>query len=372
MLRRLWMLAAAGVASVAVGIPAGSGRPVVVAGSVVPLIVPPAQSVAMEAVTMRIPGSIRPSLTLGGVGFAPGATAIVAVKTASSGGSTAITLLAVTVSRETRTTRATPLPFRVSNVEDSTFLLEAASTSKPDTILRITVPRGSAGGLVDTGKTTPARGPAFQRAVQQLLAGWNPLAKPELLKDAGIQIRLYDSKHPGGQPIRPARAIQAVESTKQLLQGPTISVRDDIYRQIDETSGCILGRVACGKYVFAFKGLRETIIRSDDNGYHLTTHYSGKTCGRTPLGQPWRITAQSGSGPPRTYTVDLAKSNIVFTTHATVAGKDAGSAIHKIAPQPGAFPLMEALVDSTGVWSSDAGGQTVPVSVTKLTAGKSC
>jgi hypothetical protein len=372
MRRRLWMLAAAGVASLAVGVPAGSGRPVVVAGSVVPLIVPPAQSVAMEAVTMRIPGSVRPSLTLGGIGFAPGATAIVAVKTASSGGSTAISLLAVTVSRETRTTRSTLFLLRVSNVEDSSFLLEAASTSKPDTILHITGPRGSAVGLVDTGKTTPARGAAFQRAVQELLAGWNPLAKPELLKDAGIQIRLYDAKHRGGQPIRPARAIQAVESTKQLLQGPTISVRDDIYRQIDETSGCILGRVACGKYVFSFKGLHETTVRSDDPGFKLATSYSGTTCGRTLLGQPWKITARSGSNPPTIYSVDLATSNIVFTTYATVDGKDAGSAIHKLGPQPGAFPGMEALVDSTGVWSSDAGGQTVPVSVTKLPAGKSC
>jgi hypothetical protein len=366
------MLAAAGVAALAVGIPAGSGRPVVVAGSVVPLVVPPAQSVAMEAVTMRIPGSVRPSLTLGGVGFAPGATAMVAVKTASSGRSTTISLLAVTVSRETRTTRSTPFLLRVSNVEDSSFLLEAASTSKPDTILRITRPRGSALGLVDTGKTTPSRGAAFQRAVQQLLAGWDPFAKPELLTAGGVLLRLYDVKHPGGRPLQHALAVQAVESSKQLLQGPTISVRDDVYEQIDETSGCILGRVRCGSYVFSFKGLKETIVRSDDPTFKLTTRYTGRTCGRTLLGQPWTITTQSGKDPPVKHTVDLAKRNDVFTTSATVKGGGSGTAIHKLGPQPGAFPKMEALVDSTGVWSSDAGGQTVPVSVTKLPAGKSC
>ncbi len=166
--------------------------------------------------------------------------------------------------------------------------------------------------------------------------------------------------------------MQTVEDASQLLQTLTASVRDDLYEQIDETSSCILGRVRCGKYVFSFKGLKETTVRSDQPGFRLTTHYTGTTCGRTMLGQPWKITTQSGSDPPVRHTVDLAKTNEVFTSYATVNGVGSGTAIHKLGPQPGAFPGMQALVDSTGVWSSDAGGQTVQVSVTKLPAGKTC
>jgi hypothetical protein len=63
---------------------------------------------------------------------------------------------------------------------------------------------------------------------------------------------------------------------------------------------------------------------------------------------------------------------VIFTDSATVNGFT-GTAIHKLYLVPGAFPGMQAIVDSTGVWSSDLGGGiTVPVSVTRLPAGKSC
>ena len=118
--------------------------------------------------------------------------------------------------------------------------------------------------------------------------------------------------------------------------------------------------------------MRCAIIRSDQPKFRLTTGYTGRTCGRSLLGQPWTVVTRSGEGRPVTRRIDLAKTKIVFTTSATVNGVGSGTAIHKLAPSKGAFPVMEALVDSTGVWSSNAGGRTVAISVTKLPAGKAC
>jgi hypothetical protein len=124
--------------------------------------------------------------------------------------------------------------------------------------------------------------------------------------------------------------------------------------------------------VFTFSRLAETIVRSDQPNFRLTTAYSGRTCGRSPLGQPWTITTRSGSGRSVKHRIDLRKTATVFVTTAKVSGVGSGTAIHKLVPHIGAFPLMEAQVDSTGVWSSNSGGLYVPVTVTKLPAGKSC
>jgi hypothetical protein len=370
--RRLGPLVLAGTAALTVGIPASFGRHPTAQFMVAPLVVPPAQGVAVEAIRLKLSGTGRPVVTLQGPPFASAATAMAAVRVVHSGGSTTVTLFVVAVSRDARKTKPATPRFGVNGAADAGVALAQFPTAKPDTIWRLTQRESSAVGLVDTGSTTPARGAAFKRALQQFLGGWDPLEQPALLTAAGVQLRLLDAKHPGGTPMQRAGAKQALVATEQLLGAPTVSVRDDVYAQIDETSGCILGRVSCGAYLFSFSGLRETIVRSDDPGYKLTTHYTGTTCGRTLLGQPWTITTQSGSDPPVTHTVDLAATDEVFTTYATVSGVGSGTAIHKLGLQPGAFPAMQALVDSTGVWSSDAGGQTVPVSVTKIPAGKSC
>jgi hypothetical protein len=302
----------------------------------IPLAAPAAQSVAIDAVKLAgvdTNATLRLSSTA-----APQATALVARK--------ANTIFAIVVNRA-----GGKASLQLGSVPGSASL--ALKT------------------LADVGAASPGTRSAFSRSVGTFL-GWNPLASPNGVAAPGVTVRVYDAQHPAGRPVAPGLAVQAVADAGQLLQALTASVRDDLYKQIDETSACILGRLTCGKYVFSFKGLQETIVRSDDPSFKLTTHYTGATCGRTMLGQPWRITTQSGSDPPVTHTVDLRKRNDVFTTVAKVKGVGSGTAIHKLGPQPGAFPAMQALVDSTGVWSSNAGGQTVPVSVTSLPAGKSC
>ncbi len=302
----------------------------------IPLAAPPARSVAIEAV--RLDG-VYSSATLGlSNATAPRATALVARR--------ANTIFAIIVNRAGG--RAS---IQLGSVPAST-----AITVK---------------SLPDIAAASPRARSAFPRSIARFL-GWSPLTSPNTLAAPGVTVRVYDVQHPEGRPVESGLAVQAVQDAGQLLQALTASVRDDLYEQIDETSGCILGRVRCGKYVFSFTGLQETIVRSDDPSFKLTTHYTGTTCGRTMLGQPWKITTRSGSDPPVKHTVDLRRRNDVFTTVAKVEGVGSGTAIHKLGPQPGAFPAMQALVDSTGVWSSDAGGQTVPVSVTRLPAGKSC
>jgi hypothetical protein len=289
-----------------------------------PLVVPPAQSVAIEAV--KGIGAV-PRLKL-----ASRATAMVAVK----GG----TLFAIVVNRAGRATEA---------------------------------PLGGSGtrrSITDITKASPAARLGFSRAVGKLL-GWNPLSSPKDLAASDVTLRLYDAAHPAGQPLAAAVAEAAAVDAAQLLQGLAISVRDDLYKQIDEVSGCILGRVQCGSYVFTFSGLKETVERADDPTYHLTTIYTGRTCGRTLEGQPWRVTYRSGNNGPVTKTLNLRKKNVVYTTTGKIKGIY-GSAIHKLAPLTGAFPQMEVLVDSTGGWRSNAGGLVVPILVSKLPAGKHC
>ena len=212
---------------------------------------------------------------------------------------------------------------------------------------------------------------AFPRALGKLL-GWNPLSSPGAISAAGVAVKVYDSSHPAGRPVTSELAARSVQDAAQLLVSPTISVRDDLYEQLDETSACILGRLRCGPYVFTFNGLTETIIRSDQPKFRLTTTYTGRTCGRSLVGQPWTVTTRSGTAArPVVHRIDLAKRKIVFVTTAKVKGTGSGTAIHKLVATVGAFPTMEAQVDSTGVWSSNAGGRVVPVSVTKL-SGKHC
>jgi hypothetical protein len=302
----------------------------------IPLSAPPAGSVAIEAVKLNgvhSGATLRLSTTA-----APWATTLVARR--------ANTIFAIVVNR---------------NGARASIQLGSVPASTAITVK----------GLPDIAAASPGARSAFPRSIGTFL-GWNPLTSPNTIAASRVTIRVYDTQHPAGRPVGSGLAVQAVEDASQLLQALTGSVRDDLYKQIDETSGCILGRVRCGSYMFSFKGLKETIVRSDKPSFKLTTRYTGSTCGRTLLGQPWKITTRSGTDPPVKHTVDLAKTNQVFTTYPTVNDGGSGTAIHKLAPQPGALPLMEALVDSTGVWSSDAGGQTVPVSVTKLPAGKSC
>jgi hypothetical protein len=301
----------------------------------IPLASPTAQNVAIEAV--KLAGSAAAAPLRLSSAAAPQATALVARKTN--------TIFAIVVNRT-----GGKASIQLGSVPGSTSITVKS--------------------LTDVGTASPQARSTLPRSIARVL-GWNPLTKPSDLTAPGVTVEIYDSRHPAGRPLASELAVRSAEDAAQLLISPNISVRDDLYEQIDETSACILGRVVCGSYVFSFRGLRETIVRSDQPKFHLTTHYTGRTCGRTLLGQPWTIVTQSGSGRPVSHKVDLAKANIVFTTFAKVK-VGSGSAIHKLGPQPGAFPLMEALVDSTGVWSSDAGGQTVPVSVTKLAAGKSC
>jgi len=224
--------------------------------------------------------------------------------------------------------------------------------------------------ITDISKAAPGARAGFSKAVGKLL-GWNPLATPSDLSASGVTLRLYDSAHSNGKPLDAGVAKQAAIDAGQLLQGLAISVRDDLYKQIDEVSGCILGRVRCGSYVFTFSGLKETVERADDPTYHLTTIYSGRTCGRTLEGRSWRITYRSGNKGPVTKTLNLQKRNIVYVTSGRIKGIY-GTAIHKLAPLVGAFPQMEVLVDSTGGWHSNAGGLVVPVLVAKLPPGKHC
>ena len=290
-----------------------------------PLAVPPAQSVAIEAVKVSGPAA-APTIRL-----PAGASAMVAVK--------ADTLFAIAVNR---TGRGSAVPLGVS---------------------------GTRRTIADIAKAGAAR-LGFSKSVGALL-GWNPLASPEDLSGSGVTLRVYDSRHPRGKALAPGVAVQAARDAAQLLLGLSISIRDDLYKQIDEVSGCILGRVQCGSYVFTFSELKETVERADDATYRLTTVYSGRTCGRTIEGQPWKITYRSGNKGPTTKTLDLRKKNVVYVTSGKIKGVY-GTAIHKLAPLVGAFPQMEVLVDSTGGWRSNAGGLVVPVKISKLPAGKRC
>lgn len=302
----------------------------------VPLPAPPVGSVAIVGVKLTGSGSAA-TLRLSSAA-APQATAFVARK--------GNTIFAIVVNRSGR-----KAAIQLGSVPAGTGILMTS--------------------LADVATASAAKRTTFPRALGRVL-GWNPLTSPGTLAAAGVTLEVYDSNHPAGQPVGADLAVRSAQDATQLLISPTISVRDDLYEQLDETSACILGRLHCGPYLFTFKGLTETIIRSDQPNFHLTTSYTGRTCGRSLLGQPWTVTAQSGKGRQVTYRIDLAKKKIVFVTSAKVKGVGSGTAIHKLAPYIGAFPTMEAQVDSTGVWSSNSGGRTVPVSVTKLPAGKAC
>jgi hypothetical protein len=389
--RRVSTLVLAGASALAVALPAGiSAAP---AGNQVPLVVPPTGSVALEAVKLHITGpgagkaAAPDQLELRGAVLPAETTAMVAGRTWRSAASVTVTLLAVTVSRTTRTSTA-PLPsITLSDVGSDSLVLAAGMPRKTDTVWQTTKSSApavgcqgckvqvSAVGLVDTGATPPTRGAALSRALATVLnspVAWNPVAKPQLLTGRGVTIRRYDAAHPTGRPLAPQLASQALIAAAELLQGPAISVRDAVYEVIDETSACILEQQRCGDFVFSFKGLKETTIRTDEPSYHKTTSYSGRSCGRTLLGQPWKITTKSDNAAPVTRTINLAKTKVVFVDTATVNGAT-GTAIHKLLPQVGALPGMQVVVDATGVWSSNlGGGVTVPVSVTKLPPGKHC
>jgi len=296
----------------------------------VTLAVPSAQSVAVQAVRLKsaVPAS---ALKLEGTSAAPGATAMVAVK--------GNTLFVLTVNRSGRAAKLT---------------LAGASAASTRT-------------LADAGRTPLPALSRFARSLGGFL-GWNPLGSPESVGAAGVEVRTFDAAHPAGRVLAPKTAVAAAEDTRQLLISPNISVRDDIYKQVDEISGCILGRVTCGKYLFTFSGLSETVYRADQPNYRLTTTYSGRTCGRTLEGQSWTVTAKSTSGKKLTKRINFEKSNVVYVTSGKINGSP-GTAIHKLAPLAGAFPQMEVLVDSTGGWSSNAGARIVPVTIAK---GKGC
>ena len=176
----------------------------------IPLAVPPAQSVAIEAV--KLTGGTEPTVRL-----RAGATAMVAVK--------ANGLFAVVVNRSGR---------------GATVGLGSISGGTPKTI-------------ADIAKASAAARAGFSKSVGKLL-GWNPLTSPSDLSAAGVTLRLYDSKHPGGRPLESALAIDAARDASQLLLGLSIALRGDLFKQLDEVSGCILGRVECGDYVFTFRG----------------------------------------------------------------------------------------------------------------------
>jgi len=292
---------------------------------------PPAQSIAVQAVKLK--GAVATTaLHLEGTSAARRASVMVAAK--------GNTLFVVSVNRSGRAAKLT---------------LTGATATATKT-------------LADVG-ATPL--PALSRFAKSLgsFLGWNPLSSPDALKAADV--RVFDAAHPGGRTLGADLALRAAEDTRQILIAPNISVRDDLYVQIDETSGCILGRVECGKYVFTFSGLSETVYRADQPNYRLVTTYSGRTCGRTLNGQPWTVTAKSSAGKKLTKRMNFAKSNVVYTTSGKINGS-VGTAIHKLAPLAGAFPQMEVLVDSTGGWSSNSGSRIVPVTVTRLASGKTC
>jgi hypothetical protein len=380
------MLALVGASALAVALPAGISA--AAAGNQVPLVVPPTGSVAIEAVKIRItgPGAGKAAtpVDLELRGDLPAeATAMVASRMWRSSSALTVILLAVTVSRTTRAATG-PLPaITLSDVSSGVLALAAwtpRKTDKTDTVWQTSrsfAPaagcsgcnvQATAVGLVDTGATPPARGAALSRALAKVLnspVAWNPVAKPQLLAGSGVTIRRYDAAHPTGRPLAAQLASQALIAAGELLQGPAISVRDAVYEVIDDTSACILEQQRCGNYVFSFKGLKETTIRADEPTFRKTTTYSGRSCGRTLLGQPWKITTKSDNGAPVTRTINLAKTNVVFVDTATVNGATR-TAIHKLLPQVGALPGMQ-------VWSSDqGGGATVSVGVTKLPPGKHC
>lgn len=324
MTRRLWVIPVLG-ASAAVAAATAIG-----AGTGVKLAVPPAQSVAVVAAKLSGPAS---ALRLDGKAPAR-STAFVAVKGNA--------LLAVVVNRSGGA---------------GAVLLAGARAAKTKSI-------------PDAGRASPVAMRGFAHGLKSFL-GWDPLNKPDELARAGVTVRLFDAAHRAGRSISAQQAQAVAGALDQLLIAPNISVRDEIYKQIDDVSGCILGRVTCGSYVFTFSGLNETVYRADKASYRLVTSYSGRTCGRTLLGQPWRITYRSGGSKPVTRTMNFDKSNIVFRTKGKING-GVGEAIHKLAPITGAFPQMEALVDSTGGWSSNSGGRFVQVLVSRLPAGRHC
>jgi hypothetical protein len=288
--------------------------------------IPSAQSVAVEAVKLKsaVPAT---ALKLEGTSAAPRATAMVAVK--------GNTLFIVTVNRSGRPAKLT---------------LTGASAA-------------STRSLVDAGRTPLPALSRFAKSVGGFL-GWNPIGSPESIGAAGVDVRTFDAAHPAGRALASKTAVAAAEDTRQLLISPNIAVRDDIYKQIDTISGCILGRVTCGKYLFTFTGLTETVYRADQPNYRLTTTYSGHTCGRTLEGQQWTVTAKSTAGKKLTKRMNFRKSPVVYVTAGKINGS-VGTAIHKLAPLAGAFPQMEVLVDSTGGWSSNAGARIVPVAIAK-------
>ena len=387
---RLSTFLLAGATALAVAIPASLAA--ATAGIQVPLVVPPSAAIAIQAVKLRVTGPGAPKLAvpdrlqLRGATLPTDATAMVAMRTSRTDSATTITLLAITVSRSTKPSSGALPTIGLTDGGAGVFTLAAASARKPDAVWQanrsFAVPIGCTGcrvqasavGLVDTGKTTPAKGAALSKALRRLLDtpdAWDPLVKPGQL-GGGTTLGVFSAAHPTGRPLSVDLATEALASTQQLLQGPTISVRDEIYEAIDETSACITDTRRCGSYVFTFKGAKETTIRSDDPSFHKTTTYSGRTCGRTPFTQAWKITSKSNNAPPVTRTIDLAKTRVIFTDSATGDGAT-GTAIHKLYLLPGVFPGIQAIVDSTGVWSSDLGsGITVPLTVTKLAAGKRC
>jgi hypothetical protein len=267
------------------------------------------------------------ALKLAGTSAAPRATAMVAVK--------GNTLFVVTVNRSGRAAKLTLTG------------ASAASTKM----------------LADAGRTPLPALSRFAKSVGGFL-GWNPLGSPDSVGATGVDVRTFDAAHPAGRALAPKTAVAAAEDTRQLLISPNIAVRDDIYKQIDDISGCILGRVTCGNYLFSFTGLSETVYRADQPNYRLTTTYSGHTCGRTLEGQLWTVTAKSTAGKKLTKRMNFKKSPVVYVTSGTINGST-GTAIHKLAPLAGAFPQMEVLVDSTGGWSSNAGARIVPVTISK-------
>jgi hypothetical protein len=317
-------------------VPAAVAAAAAATSSQVQLVVPPAQSVAVEAVRLAA-ADVPPVLRLADR-RAPAATAMIALKTEA--GST--TMFAVTVSRGGDTA--------------SMGLAGAAALARKD--------------LPDIGTASPAARSSFSKNIRKLL-GWDPLGSPDDLAATGVTLRLYDARHPAGRPLDSASAVASARDAAQLLIEPNLYVRDDLYKQIDAISSCILGHVQCGDFEFTFSGLQETLSRSDDPNYRLTTNYSGRTCGRTLTGQAWRVTYQSGSSRPVATTIDLRKRNIVFVTRAKIK-RLPSVAVHKLGVQEGAFPVMDVLVEATGGWRSNSGALSVPVKIAKLAPGKRC
>jgi hypothetical protein len=383
------MALAVGASALAVAIPAGlAASP---AGNQVPLVVPPSGAVAIQAVKLRVTGpgagkvAVPSRLELRGANLPRDATAMIALRTSRSNAATTITFLAVTVSRSTKAS-AVPLPaIGLADGSLGTYALATAGTRKADTIwqasLSFTPAAGCAGcrvhasaiGLVDTGKTPPARGAAFAKALEKLLDSpdaWDPLVKPDVL-DKGSSLRLYDAAHAPGRPVSPALASQApVRPAAPARPGHLRARRRlrGVRRDVGvHRRGAPLRRLRL--HVQGCEGnddpLRRLELPQDDD---LLRPHLRSYARRAALEDH----EQEQQRPPVTRTIDFRKTRVIFTDSATVNGFT-GTAIHKLYLVPGAFPGMQAIVDSTGVWSSDLGGGiTVPVSVTRLPAGKSC